>query len=87
MRQLTAALSHLPDDQRLVLEMKHLLGFSIGDICEQTGHSKPVVVGLLFRAMKRLRVLMDGRDSEAGNGCPKPTSERSAEIGRGDQRE
>jgi RNA polymerase sigma-70 factor (ECF subfamily) len=64
--QLARALGQLPDDQRCVLELKHLRGCSVAEICEQTGRSKASVVGLLFRAMKRLRVLLDSPARDAG---------------------
>jgi RNA polymerase sigma-70 factor (ECF subfamily) len=57
--RLARALARLPDDQRGVVELKHLHGLSIADICERTGRSKPSVVGLLYRGVKALRVLMD----------------------------
>jgi RNA polymerase sigma-70 factor (ECF subfamily) len=56
---LANALAQLPDDQRTVLELKHLRGASVESICEQTGRTKGSVVGLLFRGMKTLRVLLD----------------------------
>jgi RNA polymerase sigma-70 factor (ECF subfamily) len=57
--RLARALARLPDDQRIVVELKHLHDFSIAEICERTGRSKPSVVGLLYRGVKALRVLMD----------------------------
>jgi RNA polymerase sigma-70 factor (ECF subfamily) len=59
---LARSLARLPDEQRQVVEYKHLHGLSIADICEHTGRTKASVVGLLYRGMKALRVLMDGRD-------------------------
>jgi RNA polymerase sigma-70 factor (ECF subfamily) len=56
---LAEALARLPDDQRTLLEMKHLDGLTVAEICEHTGRSKPSVVGLLYRGMKALRALMD----------------------------
>jgi RNA polymerase sigma-70 factor (ECF subfamily) len=56
---LAAALAGLPDDERAVLEMKHLHGLSLAEICELTGRSKPLIVGILYRGMKALRVLLD----------------------------
>jgi RNA polymerase sigma-70 factor (ECF subfamily) len=56
---LAAALASLPDDQRAVLEMKHLLGLSMAEICEQTGRSKASVVDTLYQGTKALRVLLD----------------------------
>jgi RNA polymerase sigma-70 factor (ECF subfamily) len=53
--RLAAALKRLPDDQRVVLEMKHLHGLTVAEICERTGRSKSAVAGLLFRGVKALR--------------------------------
>ena len=63
---LAGALAQLPDDQRSVLELKHLRGCSVAEICEQTGRSKASVVGLLFRGMKKLRVSLDDPGRDAG---------------------
>jgi RNA polymerase sigma-70 factor (ECF subfamily) len=60
--RLAGALAQLPEDQRTVVEMKHLHGFSVAEICERTGRTKASVVGLLFRGVKALRVLL----SDAG---------------------
>jgi RNA polymerase sigma-70 factor, ECF subfamily len=68
MLMLAGALAQLPDDQRCVLEAKHLHGLTVAEICEQTGRTKPAVVGLLYRAMKTLRALLDGRDCPADEG-------------------
>jgi RNA polymerase sigma-70 factor (ECF subfamily) len=70
--RLAEALLQLPDDQRQVLELKHLRGSSVADICEQTGRSKAAVVGLLFRGMRRLRVVLGDSTKGAGpRGTPK----------------
>jgi RNA polymerase sigma-70 factor (ECF subfamily) len=63
---LAEALAQLPDDQRGVLELKHLRGCSVAEICEQTGRSKASVVELLFRGMKRLRASLDDAGPGAG---------------------
>jgi RNA polymerase sigma-70 factor (ECF subfamily) len=68
--RLAAALTRLADAQRAVLEMKHLHGLSVAEICEQTGRSKPSVVGLLFRGMKALRVIMDDPNNGAASDHP-----------------
>ena len=64
--RLAGALAQLPDDQRTVLELKHLRGQSVAEICEETGRSKASVVGLLFRGMRKLRFLLDDPSSAAG---------------------
>jgi RNA polymerase sigma-70 factor, ECF subfamily len=58
MLRLSRALAGLPDDERGVVELKHLHGLSIDEICERTGRSKPSVVVLLFRGVKALRIPM-----------------------------
>jgi RNA polymerase sigma-70 factor (ECF subfamily) len=71
--RLARALEQLPEDQRKVLEMKHLQGLKVAEICEAVGRSKPAVVGLLHRGLKALRVLLGdqvfGSDSLAAS-CP-----------------
>lgn len=57
--ELARALARLPDDQRSVLQLKHLEGLTVAEICTRTGRSKPSVVGLLYRGMQSLRALMD----------------------------
>jgi RNA polymerase sigma-70 factor (ECF subfamily) len=62
---LAEALGRLPEDQRTVLEMKHLHGLSVAEICARTERTKPSVVGLLYRGTKALRILLDN-SSDAG---------------------
>jgi RNA polymerase sigma-70 factor, ECF subfamily len=64
--QLAEELGRLPDDQRVVLEMKHFQGCSIAEICEFTGRSKSSVVGLLHRGMKALRASMQDSVPDPG---------------------
>jgi RNA polymerase sigma-70 factor (ECF subfamily) len=68
--RLARALGRLPDDQRGVVELKHLHGLSIAEICERTGRSKASIVGLLFRGVKALRALMDVPEQETGGLSP-----------------
>jgi len=57
--RLAEALSQLPDDQRVALELRHLQGYSLPDITEIMGRSKAAVAGLLRRGLKRLRELLE----------------------------
>jgi RNA polymerase sigma-70 factor (ECF subfamily) len=56
--RLAAALAQLPEDQRLVVELHHLKGIAIADVALQTGRTRPAVVGLLYRGLKKLRELL-----------------------------
>jgi RNA polymerase sigma-70 factor (ECF subfamily) len=62
--RLTRALVQLPDDQRRVVELHHLKGLTIAAVAAELGRTRPAVVGLLFRGLKRLRELLaDGGGS------------------------
>ena len=56
--RLAGALARLPDDQRAVVELKHLRGCSLADIARQVGRSETAVGGLLYRGVKRLKTLL-----------------------------
>jgi RNA polymerase sigma-70 factor, ECF subfamily len=58
---LASALSRLPENQRRAVELHYLKGLTVAEVAEQIGRTRPVVVGLLFRGLKRLRELL--RDS------------------------
>jgi RNA polymerase sigma-70 factor, ECF subfamily len=58
---LAEALAQLPDDQRTALEMKHLQGRSVSEICREMGKSKAAVAGLLRRGLEKLRELLADR--------------------------
>jgi RNA polymerase sigma-70 factor (ECF subfamily) len=60
--RLAQALAELPEDQRRVIELHYLEGFTVAEVADQFGRTRPAAVGLLFRGMKRLRELL--RDSE-----------------------
>jgi RNA polymerase sigma-70 factor (ECF subfamily) len=64
--RLAQALVRLPDDQRTAVELHHLKGLTVAEVAEKLGKSRPAVVGLLFRALKRLRELL--RENAEFNG-------------------
>jgi RNA polymerase sigma-70 factor (ECF subfamily) len=55
--QLANALAHLPENQRLAVELRHLKGLSVAAVAEELGCTKPAVIGLLNRGVKKLREL------------------------------
>lgn len=57
-RRLAASLAQLPEDQRRVLELRHLGSRSVQEICAELGRSEASVAGLLRRGLKRLRELL-----------------------------
>jgi RNA polymerase sigma-70 factor (ECF subfamily) len=61
---LARALTRLPEDQRRVVELHHLKGLPVLEVAEAMGRTRPAVVGLLFRGLKKLRELL--RDNEEG---------------------
>jgi RNA polymerase sigma-70 factor, ECF subfamily len=56
--RLAAALAQLPQDQREVVELHHLEGLPVADVASEVGRTRPAVVGLLFRGLKKLRELL-----------------------------
>jgi RNA polymerase sigma-70 factor (ECF subfamily) len=56
--RLAGALAHLPEDQRNVVELHHLKGLPVAEVALRLGRTRPAVVGLLFRALKKLRSLL-----------------------------
>ncbi len=64
LHRLADALAQLPDDQRHAVELHHLKGLSVAQVADYLGRSKPAVVGLLFRGLRRLRQLLDDSITE-----------------------
>ncbi len=65
LRRLAEAIGGLPDDQRRVIELHYLNGLAVAEVADRIGRSRPAVVGLLFRALKRLRrTLRDPMEAE-----------------------
>ena len=62
--QLAQALAQLPEEQRTALELKHLQGCSVAVISQRMQRSKASVVGLLYRGLKKLRLLLEERANE-----------------------
>jgi len=56
--RLAAALTQLPDDQRRVVELHYLQSLPIAEAAQQLGRTRPAVVGLLYRGVKKLRKLL-----------------------------
>ena len=64
--RLARALARLPDDQRRAVELHHLKGLTVAEVAAEIGRTRPAVVGLLFRGLKRLRELLaEARGNDA----------------------
>jgi RNA polymerase sigma-70 factor (ECF subfamily) len=57
--RLAGALAQLPDDQRQVVELHHLKGLPVAEVAEILQRTKPAVMGLLFRGLKKLLALLE----------------------------
>jgi RNA polymerase sigma-70 factor (ECF subfamily) len=53
--RLANALAALPEDQRCVVELHYLKGLQVAEVAARIGRTRPAVVGLLFRGLKKLR--------------------------------
>jgi RNA polymerase sigma-70 factor, ECF subfamily len=61
--RLAWALGELPDEQREVVELRHLHACAVSQIAHTLGRSQASVAGLLRRGLKRLRELLEEPDS------------------------
>src|SRR5262249_10200758 len=61
---LAGALAQLPEDQQLAIELHHLKSWSIAEIAQYMTRSKPAVMGLLFRGLKKLKELLEETGGE-----------------------
>ena len=60
--RLAAALARLPADQRRVVELHYLKGLQVAQVAAELGHTRPAVVGLLFRGLRKLRELLGAHE-------------------------
>jgi RNA polymerase sigma-70 factor (ECF subfamily) len=60
--QLARALAELPEDQRVAVELHHLRGYPLTKVAAQMQRTKASVVGLLYRGIQKLRVLLGVED-------------------------
>jgi RNA polymerase sigma-70 factor (ECF subfamily) len=63
--RLASALAQLPNDQRHAVELHHLKGLALVDVADRMQRSRPAVVGLLFRGLRRLREILQARDASS----------------------
>jgi RNA polymerase sigma-70 factor (ECF subfamily) len=61
---LADALAQLPGDQQRAVELHHLHNWSVAEVADFMGRSKPAVMGLLFRGLKKLRELLQDPEEE-----------------------
>ena len=58
------ALALLPDSQRRAVELRHLKGLAVSEVAAELGCSRPAVVGLLNRGVRKLRELLEDQRGE-----------------------
>jgi RNA polymerase sigma-70 factor (ECF subfamily) len=61
--RLARALNSLPPDQQRVVELHHLRGLSVAEVAQRVERTRPAVVGLLYRGLKKLRELLQEQES------------------------
>lgn len=73
---LAEAMERLPEEQRLVVVLRHLESMSFAAICTELGRSLPAVMGLHRRGLARLRELLEPqRDRNDENTPSEPAVE------------
>jgi RNA polymerase sigma-70 factor (ECF subfamily) len=55
--RLAEALLQLPDDQRLAAELHHLQALPLAEVGQRLGRSREAVAGLVFRGLKKKKLL------------------------------
>jgi RNA polymerase sigma-70 factor (ECF subfamily) len=55
LNRLAVALSRLPAEQQMAIELHHLQGLQLQAVAERLGKSKEAVAALLYRALKKLK--------------------------------
>lgn len=61
---LAEALTQLPEDQRLAVELRHLKGGKVAEVAQEMNRSKEAVAKLLLRGVARLRELLNDQAEE-----------------------
>jgi len=61
---LTEALAELPDDQRMAIELHHLVGCSVAEIAGQMQRTNASVAGLIRRGLAGLRAYLKNKNLE-----------------------
>jgi RNA polymerase sigma-70 factor (ECF subfamily) len=60
-RRLAGALEQLPEDQREVLRLRYLEGWTLAQLCAHTGLTKDALAWLMKQGMKEMKRLLDER--------------------------
>ena len=55
LNQLAVALTAMPEDQRVAIELYHLQGLPLAEVADHLQRSKPATASLLYRGLKELK--------------------------------